>query len=102
MKLLMITSLKEYQQNVANIFRQSGIKVFSVTDTVGFKDNGFQNIMEGWYAGGIGHYDSIFLFSFTENEKASHAMSLVKEFNTSQDGSFPIRAFIIPVESSSY
>ena len=46
MKLLMVTSLKEHQQDVANIFRQADIKVFSVTDTVGFRDNGFQNIVE--------------------------------------------------------
>lgn len=102
MKLLMVTSLKEHQQDVANIFRQADIKVFSVTDTVGFKDNGFQNVMEGWYAGGIGHFDSIFIFSFTEDEKAALAMSLVKEFNISKECKFPIRAFIIPVESSGY
>lgn len=102
MKLLMVTSLKEYQQKVVKIFEQTGIKVFSVTETTGFKENGFQGIMEGWYAGGIGHYDSVFLFSFTEDGNAANAMELIKVYNAGSECEFPIRAFIIPVEKSSY
>ncbi|MCO5236699.1 MAG: hypothetical protein M9933_10570 [Chitinophagaceae bacterium] len=101
MKLLMVMSLKEFQQQVAKIFKQANIKVFSASETTGFKENGFEGMMEGWYAGGIGNYESVFLFSFTADENAERAMELIKEYNNSKECQFPIRAFIIPVEQSS-
>jgi hypothetical protein len=39
MKLLFVTSLKEYQKTVADILNKAEIPVFSVTETIGFKDH---------------------------------------------------------------
>ncbi|MDP4284513.1 MAG: hypothetical protein Q8891_08825 [Bacteroidota bacterium] len=102
MKLLVVTSLKEYQKNVAKIFEQAGISVFSVSDTIGFKENSAPNLIDEWFGAGTDHFDSIFLFSFTEDANADHAIELIKEYNTVEDSQFPIRAFILPVEKSTY
>jgi hypothetical protein len=37
MKLLIITSLKDYQKEAIKLFHKAGIKVFSVSKTMGFK-----------------------------------------------------------------
>ena len=39
MKLFVVTCLKEYLEDVRDIFRQAAISVFSVTDVSGFKGN---------------------------------------------------------------
>lgn len=101
MKLLIVTSLREYQKTVSKIFEQAHIMVFSATETVGFKEKGSTSLMESWTASSSDQFDSIFLFSFTEDKKANYAMELINEYNTSEECKFPIRAFIVPVEKSS-
>ena len=102
MKLLIVTSLKEYQQTVASIFEEAQIKVFSVTNTIGHKDDHKMNLMDNWFASGDEHFDSIFLFSFTEDTNAVTALGLIKKYNENAVSEFPVRAFILPVEQSSY
>jgi hypothetical protein len=102
MKLLVVTSLKEYQKKVAHILDQAGIAVFSVSETIGFKDHHTTNLLDNWFSSGNEQFDSIFLFSFTEEEKSEHAVDLIKKYNAENETGFPIRAFIVPVDKSSY
>lgn len=101
MKLLFITSLKEYQKKIALIMTQAGITVFSVTETIGFKDHHTSNMLDNWFSKGSEQFDSIFLFSFTEETKANEAVSLIKKYNTENETGFPIHAFVMAVEKSS-
>lgn len=102
MKLLVVTSLKEYQKKVAHILDQAGIEVFSVSETKGFKDHQASNLLDNWFSSGTEQFDSIFLFSFTEEPKADYALELIKRYNVENNTGFPVRAFIVPVEKSSY
>lgn len=102
MKLLIVTCLKDFQQDVSKLFGEAGIKVFSVTETVGFKDGRDPDLMASWFSSGNEAYDSLFLFSFTGQEQAEKAMALVKLFNIETNAQFPLRAFVLPVEQSSY
>lgn len=102
MKLLIVTSLKEYQKEIASIFEKAGIKVFSVSETKGFKEDHNVNLLDSWFSSGKEHFDSIFLFSFTHDSNAEQALELVKAYNDVNKTNFPIRAFIVPVEKSSY
>jgi hypothetical protein len=102
MKLLVVTSLKEYQKNVAHILDQAGIEVFSVSETIGFKDHQTGNLLDNWFSSGSEQFDSIFLFSFTDETKAEHALELIKKYNVENVTGFPVRAFIVPVDKSSY
>lgn len=98
MKLLIITSIKEYQDKVADIFKETGIQVFSVSEIAGFKEGSSVSLMHSWFGSGGDSYDSIMLFSFTEKEKAEKALELIKDYNEKENTNFPIRGFILPVE----
>ena len=102
MKLLIVTSLKEYRKSVSKIFEQANISVFSATETIGFKGKKTTSLLDSWLTSSADQFDSIFLFSFTEETNANHALELIKEYNASEECIFPIRAFIVPVEKSSY
>lgn len=102
MKLLIVTSLKEDQPTVARIFEQAQINVFSATDTIGFKDGEPANLLDNWFASGVARYDSIFLFSFTGDDHAARALSLIKSYNEESPGDYPLRAFVLPVEQWSH
>src|SRR6266542_4382561 len=102
MKLLIVTSLKEYQQTVANIFQKAEIKVFSVSETIGFKDDHTVNLLDSWFTAGKESFDSVFIFSFTGDNNAENALRLIKEYNKNNESDYPVRAFIVPVEEASY
>lgn len=102
MKLLFVTSLKEYQKTVAAILYKADISVFSVTETIGFKDHHKTNLLDNWFSSGTERFNSIFVFSFTEGSKTEKALELIKEHNAANETMFPIRAFIVPVEKSSH
>ena len=102
MKLLIVTSIKEYLQTVAALFDEAQIKVFSVSKTIGHKDGHTVNLLDNWFASGEEEFDSIVLFSFTEDENAVAALELVQKYNAATASEFPVRAFILPVERSGY
>ncbi|MBI3221478.1 MAG: hypothetical protein HYZ44_18350 [Bacteroidetes bacterium] len=102
MKLLIVTSLKDYQKEAIKLFHQAGIKVFSVSKTMGFKEDDSANLMDSWFSNEAEHFDSIVMFSFTTDEKASRALDLVNSYNTDSKIEFPIRAFFMPIEKASY
>lgn len=102
MKLLIITSLKEHQHEVANVLGQAGITVFSASETTGFKNQGEENLLTSWYARVHDQYNSIFLFSFTTSSNAEQALNLIRRHNQQNESGFPIRAFMLPVEQASY
>ena len=102
MKLLVVTSLKEYQKTVSGIIEKAGIEVFSVSETIGFKDHRTPNLLDNWFSSGNEHFDSIVLFTFTEEAKAELALTLLQKHNAENETGFPLRAFVMPVEKSSY
>lgn len=102
MKLLFVTCLRDFKADVMKIFHQANVKVFSVTETTGVKDEHDPNLLDDWFGNKDGEYNSLILFSFTNSGTASEAMRLIKEYNEEAGNRFPIRAFILPVEDSNY
>lgn len=102
MKFLIVTCIKESEEKIFSIFKESNIRAYSTTDIVGFKDNQQPNLLEDWFASGDEKFDSSMLFSFTNDENANLAMSLIINYNQNNQTNFPIRAFIVPVEKSSF
>jgi hypothetical protein len=102
MKFFIATCIKENQENVQKLLRDANIIVYSSMDIVGFKDNSKPNLLEEWFAAGDEQFESSMLFSFTADSNAFKAMELIKQHNTEDQSNFPIRAFIVPVEQSSF
>ncbi len=102
MKLLIITCLKESFTTVNNLLKQSNIQIFSTTDITGFKNNQAVNLSAAWFASGSEKFDSLFVFSFTNAENATTGLAAIVQYNIEHISDFPVRGFIIPVETASY
>jgi len=100
MKLLIITSLKEDLSAISKFLKVAKIEVFSVSKTTGMKLSDGSDLLEDWFGSHGGDFDSIFLFSFTDDDKAGKTLGLVESYNRNHDTGFPIRAFILPVDRS--
>jgi hypothetical protein len=100
MKLLVVTSLAEHADKVAELLTRSGVTVFSRTETIGFKETYRPNMLDSWYANSNGKYNSLFFFSFTTAESAQKVLQAIDECNREKRSHFPLRGFILPVEAS--
>lgn len=99
MKLLIITSVKEYQKDIATLLDKAGIAVFSVTETTGFKNHQNNPLLNDWFSHGDAQFDSLFIFSFAPTDQTERAIALIKQFNQQQASGFPVHTFVMAVES---
>ena len=102
MKLLFVTCLQDFKADVMKIFHDAHVRIFSVSETLGVKDDHDMNLMDDWFGNKDGEYNSLILFSFTDDKTAKEAMRLIKLYNEEEGSRFPVRAFILPVEESNY
>jgi hypothetical protein len=101
MKLLIITSLKEYLPQVSTLLRKAKIPIYSVSRTTGMRSQDDDSLLEDWFGSHSGEFDSIFVFSFTEDAPVAEALTLVDNYNMDNNTGFPLRAFVLPVEKTS-
>lgn len=87
---------------VTKIMEEAGIPVFSVSETIGHKTEHQDYLPTNWFGKNDEGTDALVLFSFTEDEKAARAMEILKRKNAESHTAFPIRGFILPVESFGY
>ena len=102
MKFFIATCLREDLETTGKLFKEAGINTFSVSEITGHKDRQTADLLQDWFATGEEQFDSLLLFSFTADEQANSAMELIKQHNKITGTRFPVRAFIVPVEQSSY
>ncbi len=100
MKLLIITSLKEYLPQVSGLLKQAKVAVYSVSKTTGMRTEGGDSLLDDWFGSHNGEFDSIVLFSFTDAAAAATALGLVDDYNKVNNTDFPLRAFVLPVEQT--
>ena len=100
MKLLIVTCLKEYLADIARIFKQSNIDVFSTNEITGHRNSAPANLLEDWFASGGEDADSMMAFTLTPSANAEKSIELIRIYNETLRVDFPVRAFIMPVEKA--
>ncbi|MGV8095537.1 MAG: hypothetical protein AB2L24_27110 [Mangrovibacterium sp.] len=98
MKLLVVLSIKDYQQEVSKILNDAGVSLFSVVDITGYKQRKFN---AGWFGVDNGKTNSIALFSFTSNTVSKTALELIDQCNRETRNPFPVKGFVLDVEQFS-
>lgn len=102
MKLLIVLSISEYHDKVADILQRTGVNRFSATRITGHKQKKAEHYLN-WFSAtsSSAKTNSIMLFSFTTREVAEQAISELNKCNEETQNPFPVHAFILDVESHS-
>ena len=82
MKLLLITSILEFEKEVCKLFKKAEIQVYSTSDIQGQKFFASKNIQDNWFSAQRDSYDSKLYFSFTSEDKIDAIFKSVEEFNS--------------------
>ncbi|MGY5851895.1 hypothetical protein [Salegentibacter sp. F14] len=98
MKLLMVTTVAEYQKGVLKLFKEAGIEAFSTSEIDGYKSNDSLIATQSWFPSEKGGSESLLYLSFTNNKKIDEFFKLVEEYNKHLETDNPIRVVVLPVE----
>ncbi len=100
MKLLLVTSVEEFHNDIIQMFKESKIESFSESEIGGHKKNSSVLVSTNWFASEKSGTNSIMLFSFTEEDKIDSLFNLLEEFNNNMETKNPVKAVVIPIERS--
>lgn len=99
MKLLLITCVGEYQQNVTEILRHSGVKSFSYQMVNGYENkNGGKS--HNWFIAEDVATDSLLFTVFIEDACQADIVELVRDFNAQLTSSSKVHLACLAVEES--
>lgn len=101
MKLIVITAVSSFEEDILTLLKKAEIENFTGTDMDGYNTKPVASF--SWFSGESEGIPSLMYFSATSNEKATNLVKLVKEFNTNlEDGQRShIKAIVLPIESHS-
>lgn len=98
MKLIIVTSVAEYEKKVCELFKKSCIEVYSSAPIEGHKFLGVENLQDNWFSANRNTYDSIVYFSFTDEDKIDVLLENIQQFNEKQKSNNPVKAIVLPIE----
>lgn len=98
MKLLILTTIKEYKKETVQLFKKAKITAFSNTDINGFKTSDPDNLIDNWFSSSTDNVKSILFFTFTEKHKIDRLIEEVKIFNEQIESDNPLRVIVLDVE----
>ena len=98
MKLVIVTAVEEFQNDVLKLFKKSNIENFSSSDIDGYKNVPALLMASNWFSAAKGGNESVLFFSFTEDENIDALFKNIKEFNENLETNNPLKAIVVPIE----
>lgn len=98
MKLVMVTAVEQFQNDVLKLFKKANIENFSSSDIEGYKNGSSLLMTTNWFSGEKGGNESSLFFSFTAEEHIDDLFNLIKEFNQNLETNNPLKAIVVPIE----
>ncbi len=99
-KLLIVTVVSYYEEQVLKLFKEVNIESFSGSRIKGYRDVPTIVANSSWFPSQKGGANSIMFFSFTDDDKIDLFFSLVEKFNKDLKTNNPIHAIVAPIERS--
>lgn len=100
MKLVIVTAVEEYHNDILKLFKKAKIENFSESEIDGYKSSNGYLVSPNWFGSKKDGNESTMFFSFTEEVQIDALFELIKDFNTHLETNNPIRAVVLPIEKS--
>ena len=98
MKLLLITAIKEFENEIKNILVKSGAKSFTYNSVKGYKNGTESNGADNWFASSHAEIDSLLFTVFVPAENTPLILKKIEEFNAGQETLSKVHIALINLE----
>jgi nitrogen regulatory protein PII len=98
MKLLVIIAIKEFEKNVKQILKKSGVEIFSYRNVTGYKDITEESIENNWFASEMNENESVMFYAFVKEENVDIVFDLINNFNSNQKTQSNIHIAVLNIE----
>lgn len=98
MKLLVITTVTEFEKDISMLFKKSQIDVYSTSNIQGQKFSPIKNMSDNWFSAHRDSLDSMLYFTFSTEEKINIMLENLKKYNTEYRTNNPAKAIVLPIE----
>ncbi|PVX47145.1 hypothetical protein C8C85_3066 [Flavobacterium sp. 103] len=100
MKLLLITAVKEFENEIKQLLKKAAVQSFSYQNVKGFKNSSNEEVDSNWFGSEMNETDSILFYAFTAKEKVDALFELVEYFNVEQESLSHIHIAVLNIEKS--
>lgn len=100
MKLLLITAVKEFENEIKQLLKKAGVPSFSYQNAKGFKNSSNEAVESNWFGSEMNETDSLLFYAFTAKDKVDTLFELVAAFNQEQESLSHIHIAVLNIEKS--
>ena len=100
MKLLIITAVEAFEENVKTILKESGVLSYSYNKVVGYRDSSLDSIGGNWFASELNKDESLLFFAFVTSGASEKVYENIEQYNKDCDLGSQIHIAISPIEKS--
>ena len=100
MKLLLITAVTEFENEVKQILKKAQVKTFSYREVTGYRNTSEDAIESNWFGTEMNENVSILFYAFVPKENVDLVFSLIAEFNSQQETLSHIHSAVLNIEKS--
>lgn len=102
MKLVLITSILQYKEDILSILKDNGVLNFSYSEAIGHsgKENVSNN--DNWFVGDRFERASIVFYAIVPSNKTNLILNNVEQFNNTRDNLSHIHVSVLNIEQTNF
>jgi hypothetical protein len=100
MKLLIITAITEFENDIKLMLNKANVKTFTYKKVTGFMEISEKSIQSNWFASDMNETDSILFYAFVKNVNGDLFFDQVSIFNSRLKTQSRIHVAILNIEKS--
>lgn len=100
MKLLIITSISEFEKEIKQMLVKANVKNFSYKEVIGYHNTSDEAIGDNWFATEMNENESILFYAFVPSENVALVFNSINEFNAIQESTSKIHVASVNIENS--
>ncbi len=97
MKLIIITAVREFEKDIKQILKKSGVVSYSYQHVMGHTNTDAEE-ETNWFGSHIPETESIMFYAFIKVENIEKTCDNIKEFNDKQESLSKIHTAILKIE----
>src|SRR5690606_37816480 len=98
MKLLIITSVKSFEEKVKKLLADNYVLTYSYNSVTGYRDSTQDAIGTNWFATEMNKTESLLFFAFVSHEISEKVFESIEELNKNCDLHSRIHIAVTPIE----